>query len=183
MQIISQEVVNSSEQFSHLFPVALYSGRQVLQPGSADYNLNLEGPAQPKIGYEIDSYAYDRLSVDNFGKSYLSKLGWKEGQILGRGNTNSALVDPIEYLPRPAKLGLGARPTDLDLAKLKRKGQTYLDADRSGKVKNYKSIHEELKEREKMKIGSEVVVVSGIHKGMKGRVVGIGESQKTELNQ
>lgn len=37
--------------------------------------------------------------------------------------------------------------------------------------KNYKSIHEDLKLKEQMKVGSQVFVVSGTHKDMQGKIV------------
>jgi len=68
------------------------------------------------------------MPIDRFGKSILSKLGWVEGKVIGRAkNQQNAILDPIQYVPRPAKLGLGAKPSDLELAKLKRRGQQYVD--------------------------------------------------------
>ncbi len=44
--------------------------------------------------------------------------------------------------------------------------------------KNYKSIHDTLKLKECMKIGSAVIVTSGTHEGLEGRIVSIVESNK-----
>jgi len=34
----------------------------------------------------MDEDAYDRMPIENFGKSVLSKLGWSEGIALGRNS-------------------------------------------------------------------------------------------------
>lgn len=105
------------------------------------------------------------MPIDLFGKNILSKFGWVEGKGIGRNQTN-AIVQPIEYIHRPIKLGLGAKPSALQLKKKK-----YEELEKSTEGgKNYKSIHETLKVRDKMGIGSEVYIVSGIHKDMQGKI-------------
>jgi len=55
------------------------------------------------------------VPIDVFGKKCLSKFGWVEGVGLGpKGTTNNAIIQPIEYMPRAAKLGLGAKPPTFD---------------------------------------------------------------------
>ncbi len=54
------------------------------------------------------------MPIEDFGKSVLSKLGWQEGKAIGRinmsGNGKAGVVQPIEYMPRQHRLGLGAKP-------------------------------------------------------------------------
>jgi hypothetical protein len=54
------------------------------------------------------------MPIEDFGKNVLSKLGWQEGKAIGRsnldGNVKGAVVQPIEYMPRQHRLGLGAKP-------------------------------------------------------------------------
>lgn len=45
-------------------------------------------------------------------------MGWKEGRGIGK-NTQNALLQPIEIIPRHHRLGLGAEPAPM---KYKRKG-------------------------------------------------------------
>jgi ribosomal protein L24 len=44
--------------------------------------------------------------------------------------------------------------------------------------KNYKSIHDTLKQRERLRLGSTILVTSGTHEGLEGKVVAIVESTK-----
>jgi hypothetical protein len=39
------------------------------------------------------------VAIDDFGKSMLSNMGWKEGEVVGRNQKNT-IVEPIEYIPR-----------------------------------------------------------------------------------
>ena len=48
----------------------------------------------------MDDDAYDRMPIEAFGKSVLSKFGWAEGVPVGRNPNNSKVVEPIDYLPR-----------------------------------------------------------------------------------
>jgi hypothetical protein len=121
--------------------------------------------AEPKIGKDAESDAYDRMPIEDFGKSVLSKLGWKEGLVIGRANlalgSQAHITQPIEYIPRQHRLGLGARPlTKEQLKKMegdgfdqealrKRMGVTQefeLKPSQSSGLggRNYKSIHDKL---------------------------------------
>jgi G-patch domain len=42
------------------------------------------GPGQAYIGKDADLNSYDKVSIDTFGKNLLGKLGWKEGEALGK---------------------------------------------------------------------------------------------------
>jgi G patch domain/KOW motif-containing protein len=74
--------------------------------------------SEPYIGRDIEIEAYDRMPIEAFGKSVLAKLGWKEGKAIGRTNmlqgSNAKIVQPIEYIPRQHRLGLGAKPLSLE---------------------------------------------------------------------
>jgi len=50
--------------------------------------------------------AYENMPIEDFGKAYLRGLGWEDGGAVGNGK----IVEPIEYVPRPQLLGLGAAP-------------------------------------------------------------------------
>ena len=41
--------------------------------------------------------------------------------------------------------------------------------------KNYKSIHSELKVKERMKVGSLIYITGGTHKGMEGKVIALSD--------
>ena len=71
------------------------------------------------IGSDAAYDAYERMPIEDFGKSVLSKLGWNEGRAIGRSNmlqgkSSSKIADPIEYKPRQHRLGLGAKPLSLE---------------------------------------------------------------------
>ena len=70
--------------------------------------------AQPYIGRDAETESYDRMPIEDFGKSVLAKLGWQEGKAIGRMNishgVSAKLIEPIEYIPRQHRLGLGAKP-------------------------------------------------------------------------
>ena len=51
--------------------------------------------------------AYERMPIEEFGKAYLRGYSWKEGESVGK---NGEVVEPVEYVPRPQLLGLGAQP-------------------------------------------------------------------------
>lgn len=71
-------------------------------------------PNIAQIGRDAESDAYERVPIEDFGKNVLSKLGWQEGKAIGRinmsGNGMGGVVQPIEYMPRQHRLGLGAKP-------------------------------------------------------------------------
>ena len=42
--------------------------------------------SEPFIGRDAENEAYERMPIDEFGKSVLAKLGWQEGKAIGRSN-------------------------------------------------------------------------------------------------
>lgn len=51
-----------------------------------------------------------------------------------------------------------------------------------GEGRNYKSIHSDLKKKETMSINSEVMITSGTHKGMKGKIIALSDT-KAEIKR
>ncbi len=68
-----------------MFPLALYENRDF----SNLTNVGKNGPtydvaSAPYIGRDAQEDAYERVPIEDFGKSVLSKLGWQEGKAIGR---------------------------------------------------------------------------------------------------
>jgi hypothetical protein len=61
------------------------------------------------IGKDVSETSYSIMPIDQFGKNILSKLGWKEGTVIGK-NQNNTVANIKEPAPRPKNLGLGAKP-------------------------------------------------------------------------
>jgi len=124
--------------------------------------------------------AYDRVPVDEYGMGMLMGMGWKPGEAIGK--SNKKVIDPIEFIPRASKLGLGATPVLKDEKKIKK----YIKPGESreekvpmgatpgpdGKVRHYKSINERLIpiHRLQLKTGVLVEVRNGPHRKLYGRV-------------
>ena len=94
-------------------------------------------------------------------------------------------------MPRQHRLGLGAKPLSKDQIKKlgagedfdsealrKRMGVTQeyeLGTSENG-GRNFKGIHDKLVLKERMKSGSQVIVTSGTHEGLEGRIVAVVDS-------
>lgn len=136
---------------------------------------------------DVGEDAYERMPIENFGKSVLSQLGWKEGQALGKNG--KGLTKPIMYLPRQKGLGLGAKPMGAELIKgMKNMGKnmhgkrTNQEAYAGGEnSKNFVNIDEEMKLEETMKNGSRVYIYKGQHKGLKGTITNIYKPQEAGI--
>lgn len=121
------------------------------------------------------------MPIESFGKSVLGKFGWKEGAEVGRNK--GVITEPIEYVPRQHRLGLGAKP--LTKEQIKQIGRDDRDFDRrklavtedyqtqEGQGKNFKSIHSKLIKKEVMKVGSLIQIQGGSHDGLKGKIVAV----------
>lgn len=112
-------------------------------------------------------------------------MGWKEGRGIGK-NTKNALLQPIEIIPRHHRLGLGAEPAP---QRYKRKGNDikgmvklsiHIKVSQSGK--GYKFLDEKAVTRESLgfKINSEVMIVTGKHKGLEAIILQIKGETKGE---
>jgi hypothetical protein len=64
-----------------------------------------------KIAEDMREDEYDK--IDDFGKSMLTKMGWKENERLN----NKDPVKIVEFKPRPPGLGLGATQLDVKAVK------------------------------------------------------------------
>lgn len=58
-----------------------------------------------------DLQAYESMPIEEFGLAMLRGMGWQEGMGVGRNRKNA---QPVEYLRRPERLGLGAQPVAPD---------------------------------------------------------------------
>lgn len=127
---------------------------------------------------------YKRVPVSQFGAAMLRGMGWKEGEAIG--GTVKGIVEPIEYVPRMNRLGLGAT-RDLELKpdykhihkKYIKPGEsrnevTHASAkvDASGKAKNIKLASEKLYDAEIVKLqrNARVFIIAGAHEGHVGTV-------------
>ncbi|EGD73222.1 hypothetical protein PTSG_04937 [Salpingoeca rosetta] len=127
---------------------------------------------------------YDRVPVDAFGAAMLRGMGWKEGEAIG--GTFQGLIEPIEYVPRMNRLGLGAtrdlelKPDYKHMAKKyikpgeKRTSVSQVSAKigADGRARNIKRASEQVYEEEvvRMQRGAYVFVVSGAHEGHAGTI-------------
>jgi hypothetical protein len=57
------------------------------------------------------------VPIEEYGKKILANLGWHEGMGVGR---NKVIVEPVNIKPRPQNLGLGAKPSEIQLKKFNR---------------------------------------------------------------
>ncbi|KAJ3375662.1 hypothetical protein GGF31_002865 [Allomyces arbusculus] len=121
---------------------------------------------------ELDTAQYESVAVTDFGTAMLKGMGWREGDVIGR-NKEHALAKPIEYIPRPSLLGLGAQPANAANApslKRKQRPDYELPTTADGKVRHYKAVDETLRERLKMAVGAFVRIDHGKHRGLLGIV-------------
>ncbi|XP_022082483.1 G patch domain and KOW motifs-containing protein-like isoform X2 [Acanthaster planci] len=110
---------------------------------------------------EASAADYDQVPIEQFGMAMLRGMGWKEHE--GIGAKMKKVVKPIEAVLRPKGQGLGAdrRPGDM------------LERKRSLKVKpGDKKEEEEVKRFSK---GVGVLVCSGAHKNLYGKIEGVDE--------
>ena len=55
---------------------------------------------------------YEDMPIEDFGKAMLRGMGWEEGKAVGR--MHKGMVEAVEFIPRPGRLGLGAQPATKD---------------------------------------------------------------------
>ena len=134
---------------------------------------------------ETTKEAYESMPIEDFGKAYLRGLGWEEGKPVGTG-AGQAIVEPIEYVPRPQLLGLGAQPKKDEKDEKKKRftkpGESrepkkdMIYVDEHGRQRHVKKIGEKLVEREKTGFVKDalIAVTAGVHKGLYGRVLSTG---------
>jgi len=81
-----------------------------------DQKFKIDLALRPKVP---DIHCYDEIPIDDFGVGLLMGMGWKPGD--GIGLTNKRVVEPIEYIGRSEKLGLGANEAKVNLKKKQKK--------------------------------------------------------------
>jgi G patch domain/KOW motif-containing protein len=138
--------------------------------------------------------AYESMPIADFGKAYLRGLGWEEGKPMG--NNGNAICEPIEYVPRPQLMGLGAKPKPSDKGgsggggsssasgkkKFIKPGESrepkkdMIYVDEHGRQRHIKRVGAKLVEREAVGFskGALLAVTHGVHKGLYGRVLSTG---------
>ncbi|KAL7753215.1 hypothetical protein RI367_000990 [Sorochytrium milnesiophthora] len=133
---------------------------------------------------------YDALPIEDFGTALLRGMGWKEGQAVGR-NPKSALIKPIEYIPRPQLLGIGAQPLPQpdDLPELigkhkasRRQQHDYeMPTREDGTVRHYRTVDEQLQNRRKLKLEEKcfVLITHGRHADLEGQVLELRKEKGT----
>jgi len=115
-------------------------------------------------------------------------MGWRPG----KGVNGKEAVEPIEFIPRPGRLGLGANPADAQSNKRPKKymkpGETEPELMRlapgpDGKVRHYRKLSERLipVHSRKVKIGSLVEVLFGPLMRHYGRVKTVGADEECDI--
>jgi len=137
-----------------------------------DANMRPEGPSI------LD---YERIPVEDFGKAMLRGMGWQPGGKIGVGN-NAKHVEPIQFLRRGYRQGLGADDNLVAMKNAKKKrfirpGESRdlrvpeRVRDENGRRRNYQKIGEKLiKSSTTLEPTALVEFVSGAHKGLFGVV-------------
>lgn len=131
---------------------------------------------------DVTDETYDRVAIEDFGKGMLLGMGWKPGQAIG--GSNKALVEPIEFIPRGGRMGLGAtvgkltaRPKKyLKPGEKEPEGPMRVAPGADGKVRHFRKLSERLIPVHSMqlKIGKLVEVMTGPHRRLYGKCVNVG---------
>jgi G patch domain/KOW motif-containing protein len=139
---------------------------------------------------ETTASAYDRVPVEKFGEAMLRGMLWKPGDPIG--NTNKAVVKPVEFIPRHHRLGLGAAPKAPEPTKKKfikpgesrePKQMMVLPRDKDGRQRHVRDLDQKLVafRPEGIHPGNLVGVVTGDHEGMYARIVQILAGDKVRI--
>lgn len=137
----------------------------------------------------MDVQAYQDMPVEKFGEALLRGMGWEKGKPVGRNPKGS--VEAREYVRRPERLGLGAKPKVIQ-PKMRRKGRlgepdrsekNMVMVDEHGNVKHTKTLDEKLVSREKLGLyaGKPVVILRGPHDGLHGKIVEVDGQRDPEV--
>ncbi|CAI5984857.1 unnamed protein product [Closterium sp. NIES-64] len=126
---------------------------------------------------------YESMPVEDFGVALLTGMGWQKGKPIGRNA--KGLAEPVEFVPRQGRLGLGATPKLLENnKKLIKPGETrgpkpdlVASVGPDGKVRHVKPISEKLVERVRPgpAKGKVMRIVEGRHEGLTGEVMEVVE--------
>ena len=112
---------------------------------------------QVKIVENMKIETYEQNPIEDFGKNMLYKMGWKDNTPIGR--TNKGLVKPVEFIPRQKGLGLGAIP----LKEMPKGNEGNVEK------QNY--------------CGTNVKIIQGLHKNLKGILIDCIDDIKTYLSE
>ena len=129
---------------------------------------------------------YEELPVEEFGEALLRGMGWEKGKPIGR-NAKS-VIEPIEYVRRQGREGLGAvpAPPKETIRKYIKPGETReMQPDlvapprADGRSRNVVDPDVKLVERVRKGCakGKFMSVISGRHAGLRGEVISIHESE------
>ena len=156
-------------------------GTQGITDESGKFRIDME--SRP----ELSDAAYESMPVEEFGKALLRGMGWREGK--GVGLSNRSNVEPIQYIPRPERLGLGAAPKALEAPpdgkrrRIARPGdepdkrnQEYVTpTTKDGKVKHYVGVDHGLVAKQKLAWtpGALIGLVDGPHEGLLGKIISL----------
>jgi G patch domain/KOW motif-containing protein len=140
---------------------------------------------------DANQESYEHVSVSQFGEGMLRGMGWAPGAAIGVSNPQ--VVEPIEYLSRGERLGLGAaegaKPTNKKAKKFIKPGESREEEQKmrvapsaDGKVRHYKKLGERLIPVHSLRLRSNALVefTGGPHWKLFGRIVdlaGIPENQ------
>ncbi|KAI9218282.1 DExH-box splicing factor binding site-domain-containing protein [Blastocladiella britannica] len=123
---------------------------------------------------------YDAAPVGDFGTAMLQRMGWREGDPIGR-NKASGLAKPIMYIPRPERLGLGAQPMPDNMpppTSSRSRGRSRRDVpqyeqlrDEHGRVQHVRDLDTELERKRVLEPGAAVEIMHGRHEGLLGVAV------------
>ncbi|OUS43800.1 G-patch nucleic acid binding protein [Ostreococcus tauri] len=137
---------------------------------------------------------YEDMPIEDFGKAMLRGMGWEEGKAVGR--MHRGMVEAVEFIPRAARLGLGAQPAEKDAPQKKyiKPGETRekkADMVRDQRavadagMRNVKTLDEKLVKRKEVgpREGKMMYIADGQHAGISGRILRmLGEKASIELS-
>ncbi|GJP31813.1 hypothetical protein CLOM_g19214 [Closterium sp. NIES-68] len=152
--------------------------RPIMDPETQKLQEDLD-----RLPDEANLDAYESMPVEDFGVALLTGMGWQKGKPIGRNA--KGLAEPVEFVPRQGRLGLGATPKLLENnKKLIKPGETrgpkpdlVAPTGPDGKVRHVKPISEKLVERVRpgpVK-GKVMRIVEGRHEGLSGTVLEVVE--------
>jgi G patch domain/KOW motif-containing protein len=128
------------------------------------------------VGADATEDSYFRLSISNFGTEMLKNMGWYEGRGIGKNPTH-ALMNPVEFVPRNHRAGLGAvaKAAVIEVVngkKVLKKPDLVAAPAADGKSRNYIDIGEKLHERKtkKLEVNGKVLIIKGKYTDMIGTV-------------
>jgi len=155
-------------------PVFIFGGAMAAAESGAN-----SGIVRPADSLDI---AYDEVPVEEFGKAMLRGMGWAVGMGIGRRMEDPN--QPVEYVARQHRLGLGAQPKveEPKVKKHLRPGESrepkpdlvYVDAE--GRQRHIKPVGEKLTVRGPtgLQKGALVSITHGPHAGLDGTIQTVG---------